>query len=242
MLITIITILIGCNRQKDGNLNSDSLNLPQEKKTETEPIINNSEQNFSDKRDDRDSTKNQNELSKKEIIQLVEKIDPYKLEPTMTAKERYDLRTKFYSKMSNDKISIFIHAIDSSALQLQGIVSDNRYVELIDKEHPGWTVYEHNNLYGVVNVLAGVENYVDYQPLLDDIGMVKKLCNEGLEERNILKIIDANRILQDLSRHFIHVPYQGSGEAKVDYGELHNFYFKVSKTLEGAYDLLSCSK
>lgn len=82
----------------------------------------------------------------------------------------------------------------------------------------------------------GVEKYVDYKPLQEDIDAVKKLCNEGLKERNILKIIDANRILQDLSRHLIRVPYQGEGEEKVDYGDIHNLYFKATKTLEGAHN------
>lgn len=178
-------------------------------------------------------------LSKEEIIQLVESIDPYQLKPAMTPKERYDLRTEIYSKIPKDKIHNFSHAIQSSALQLYSIVSDDRYIELIDKNHPRWDAYDENNLFGIVTVLSGVEKYVDYKPLQEDIDAVKKLCNEGLKERNILKIIDANRILQDLSRHLIRVPYQGEGEEKVDYGDIHNLYFKATKTLEGAHNFLS---
>ena len=183
-----------------------------------------------------DNHENKNMLSKEEIIQLVESIDPYQLKPAMTPKERYDLRTEIYSKIPKDKIHNFSHAIQSSALQLYSIVSDDRYIELIDKNHPRWDAYDENNLFGIVTVLSGVEKYVDYKPLQEDIDAVKKLCNEGLKERNILKIIDANRILQDLSRHLIRVPYQGEGEEKVDYGDIHNLYFKATKTLEGAHN------
>ena len=186
-----------------------------------------------------DNHENKNMLSKEEIIQLVESIDPYQLKPAMTPKERYDLRTEIYSKIPKDKIHNFSHAIQSSALQLYSIVSDDRYIELIDKNHPRWDAYDENNLFGIVTVLSGVEKYVDYKPLQEDIDAVKKLCNEGLKERNILKIIDANRILQDLSRHLIRVPYQGEGEEKVDYGDIHNLYFKATKTLEGAHNFLS---
>ena len=186
-----------------------------------------------------DNHENKNMLSKEEIIQLVESIDPYQLKPAMTLKERYDLRTEIYSKIPKDKIHNFSHAIQSSALQLYGIVSDDRYIELIDKNHPRWDAYDENNLFGIVTVLSGVEKYVDYKPLQEDIDAVKKLCNEGLKERNILKIIDANRILQDLSRHLIRVPYRGEGEEKVDYGDIHNLYFKATKTLEGAHNFLS---
>ncbi|WP_066640403.1 LysM peptidoglycan-binding domain-containing protein [Desulfolucanica intricata] len=186
-----------------------------------------------------DNHENKNMLSKEEIIQLVESIDPYQLKPAMTPKERYDLRTEIYSKIPKDKIHNFSHAIQSSALQLYGIVSDDRYIELIDKNHPRWDAYDENNLFGIVTVLSGVEKYVDYKPLQEDIDAVKKLCNEGLKERNILKIIDANRILQDLSRHLIRVPYRGEEEEKVDYGDIHNLYFKATKTLEGAHNFLS---
>jgi beta-lactamase regulating signal transducer with metallopeptidase domain len=182
---------------------------------------------------------NKNILSKEEIIQLVESLDPYQLKPTMSPKERYDLRTEIYSKIPEDKIHKFSHAIQSSASQLYGIVSDDRYIELVDKKHPRWDAYDKNDVFGVVTVLSGVEKYVDYKPLQDDIEAVKKLCNEGLKERNILKIIDANRILQDLSRHLIRVPYRGEGEEKVDYGDIHNLYFKATKTLEGAHNFLS---
>ena len=173
------------------------------------------------------------ELSEEEVVQLVESINPYELEPTMSPKERYDLRTEIYSKIPEDKIHNFSHAIESSALQLYGIVSDNRYIELVDKENERWDAYDKNSLFGVASVLAGIEGYIDYQPLLDDIQTVERLCNEGLEERNILKIIDANRILQDLSRHLLQVPYTGEGEETVDYGDIHDLYFKASKTLEG---------
>jgi beta-lactamase regulating signal transducer with metallopeptidase domain len=182
---------------------------------------------------------NKNILSREEIIQLVESIDPYQLKPTMSPKERYDLRTEMYSKIPEDEIGYFSHIILSSALQLYGVVSDDRYIELIDKNHPRWDAYDKNDLFGVVTVLSGIEKYVDYKPLQDDIDAVKKLCKEGLEERNILKIIDANRILQDLSRHLIKVPYRGEGEEKVDYGDIHNLYFKATKTLEGAHNFLS---
>jgi beta-lactamase regulating signal transducer with metallopeptidase domain len=180
-----------------------------------------------------------NEISEEKVVQLVEEINPYQLEPTMSPKERYDLRTEIYSNIPEGKIGNFSHAIQSSAMQLYGIVSDNRYVELIDKENARWEAYENNILFGVTDVLTGVEGYVNYQPLLEDITVVKRLCNEGIKERNILKIIDANRILQDLSRHFIRVPYFGEGEEKVDYGDIHDLYFKATKTLEGVHNLLS---
>ncbi|NMA67653.1 MAG: hypothetical protein GX957_15720 [Clostridiaceae bacterium] len=177
--------------------------------------------------------------SKEEVIEMVEKIDPYQLKPTMSPKEIYELRTLIYSEIPEGKVFNFTHAITSCATQLAGIVTDNRYADLVEKDHQRWDEYDRNDLFGVAVVLSGIEMYIEYQPLLEDIKTAKILCIEGLEERNILKIIDANRIVQDLSRHFIHVPYQGEGEAKVDHGDIHNIYFKATKTLEGAHNLLS---
>lgn len=198
--------------------------------------------NISDEENAGYNHENKNLLSKEEIIQLVESIDPYQLKPTMSPKEIYDLRKEIYGEIPQDKVHNFIFAIESSATQLSGIVTDNRYLDLVDKDHPRWDAYDKNNLFGVADVLAGIEIYIEYPPLLDDIDTAKTLCIEGLEERNILKIIDANRILQDLSRHFIHVPYRGEGEEKVDYGDMHNIYFKATKTLEGSHNLLSATE
>ncbi len=198
--------------------------------------------NISDEENAGDNHENKNLLSKEEIIQLVESIDPYQLKPTMSPKEIYDLRKEIYGEIPQDKVHNFIFAIESSATQLSGIVTDNWYLDLVDKDHPRWDAYDKNNLFGVADVLAGIEIYIEYPPLLDDIDTAKTLCIEGLEERNILKIIDANRILQDLSRHFIHVPYRGEGEEKVDYGDMHNIYFKATKTLEGSHNLLSATE
>lgn len=178
-------------------------------------------------------------FSKKDVIEMVGKIDPYQLKPAMSSKEIYELRTAIYSEIPQDKVRNFTYAIDSCATQLAGIVTDNRYVDLVEKDHPRWDEYDNNNLFGVADVLSGIEMYIDYPPLLDDIKTARTLCIEGLKERNILKIIDANRILQDLSRHFIHVPYRGEGEEMVDYGDTHNIYFKATKTLEGCHNLLS---
>lgn len=195
--------------------------------------------NISDEENAGDNLENKYLLSKEEIIQLVKSIDPYQLKPTMSPKEIYDLRKEIYGEIPQDKVHNFIFAIESSATQLSGIVTDNRYLDLVDKDHPRWDAYDKNNLFGVADVLAGIEIYIEYPPLLDDIDTAKTLCIEGLEERNILKVIDANRILQDLSRHFIHVPYRGEGEEKVDYADMHNIYFKATKTLEGSHNLLS---
>lgn len=186
-----------------------------------------------------DNTTKSSVLTKEEVIKLVEKINPYQLKPTMSAKERYDLRQKIYSDIPSVNIANVKNAITSSALQLQGIVSDDRYKELIDKTSSRWEEYESNKLFGVPETLNIVVEYAKYQPLIDDINTVIGLSKEGVKERNVLKIIDANRILQDLARHLIQVPYVGPGEKKVDYGDLHKIYYKASKTLEGSYNLIS---
>lgn len=177
--------------------------------------------------------------SREEIIALVEKEDPYQLKPTMSAKERYDLRKKIYSEMNNDEVSNFVHVIDSSALQLESVLSDNRYQELIDPANKRWDAYDGNHLFGIAVLLKTCVNYTQYEPLKNDLNAVISLSESGLKERNVLKIIDANRILQDLSRHLIRVPYREGSDAVVDYGDIHNLYFKVTETLEGKQNLLS---
>lgn len=182
---------------------------------------------------------NKNLKSTDEIIALVNEDDPYKLKPSMSEKERYDLRKNIYIQIGESNVKFLIQSVESSATQLQNVLSDNRYKELIDTTNSRWDSYDSNNLYGISDVLTSSAKTIEYKPLKNDLNTASDLCREGLLERNILKIIDANRILQDLSRHLIQVPYQENEDAVVDYGNIHDLYFKVTETLEGKQKLLS---
>lgn len=180
-----------------------------------------------------------NPKSTDEIIALVNEDDPYELKPSMSEKERYDLRNNIYNQMSESNVKFFIQSVESSAIQLQNVLSDNRYEELIDTKNSRWDSYDSNNLYGISELLTSSAKTIENKSLKNDLNTVSNLCREGLLERNILKIIDANRILQDLSRHLIQVPYQEKTDAIVDYGNIHDLYYKVTETLEGKQKLLS---
>lgn len=187
------------------------------------------------------STDDTNKMSKnpEEIIGLVNKDDPYQLKPSMSEKERYDLRKKIYNQMGETNVTFFIQSLESSAIQLQNVLSDNRYKELMDTTNSRWDSYDSNSLYGISTLLTSSSQTIEYEPLKNDLNTVSKLCRDALEKRNVLKIIDANRILQDLSRHLIQVPYEENEDAVVDYGNIHDLYFKVTETLEGKQKLLS---
>ncbi|WP_409270320.1 signal peptidase I [Neobacillus sp. SCS-31] len=178
-------------------------------------------------------------ISGGQIVEIVESINPYALKPAMTAEERYHLRQQIYKNLTLEEIAIVNEQIGTSSLLLTGIVADDLYKNLINQKDKKWTVLEVSDCYHVPEKLANAAKYVDYLPLLDDLNTVMKLCKEGVAERNVLKLIDAKRILQDVANHLIDVPYTGAGEGEVDYGEKHDQYFKASKALEGSHNLIS---
>ncbi len=226
LYILFIITLAGCN----NNNKLDSINKSQSDNKVQENSISkvDSEKSNSIMFEDR-----------KNIITLIENDNPYDSKPTMTPKQRYDLRKKIFSGVEAYNISNITHSINSSALQLNNTLSDSLYKDLIDPNSEKWKIYDANNLYGISNMLRGIKSLIKYQPLLDDLETIIKLSDEGLAEKNILKIIDSNRILQDLSRHLLNVPYSEGNDAKVDYGNMHDIYFKATKTLEGKQKLIS---
>lgn len=182
----------------------------------------------------------QDKLTEEEVINLVESSNPYELKPTLTAKERYDLRNKIYKELKDHRVNDFADFIVSSEEQLAAVVVDGRYKELIDKNHKRWDAYERNYLYGVDICMDGAKAFTSYKPLIDDLNTVKGLCEYALEHRDVLAIIDARRILTDIKRHLMYVPYFEEGDEIVGHQKgYHELYFKASKTLEGEHNLIS---
>lgn len=180
------------------------------------------------------------ELSEDDIVNLVESIDPFELKPTMTAEERYKLREELYWSLSEEGIGELGDTIMDLSLLLTGTVADDLYKNLINKSDPKWDALEVSNCYYTREKLETITHLVsDHQPLLDDLNIVIKLCEEGVEQRDILKIVDAHRILYDISNHLFQVPFTGPAEITVNYGDIHDMYFKASKTLEGSHNLIS---
>ncbi|WP_059170748.1 signal peptidase I [Bacillus sp. FJAT-27445] len=190
-------------------------------------------------KEDKNRVRQLEKLSRGQIIEIVESINPYALKPAMTAEERYQLRQQIYKNLTQDEIATVNEQIVTSSQLLTGLVADDLYRNLIDQKDKKWSVLEGSECYQVPEKLNKVAKLVLYPPLQDDLNTVMKLCKEGVEERNVLKIIDAKRILQDLSNHLIDVPYTGPGEGEVDYGDKHDQYFKATKTLEGSHSLIS---
>ncbi|WP_156857189.1 hypothetical protein [Oceanobacillus sp. AG] len=181
----------------------------------------------------------QPELSEDDIVKLVESIDPFKLKPSMTLEERYDLRKEMYENLSNDGIHELSDTITDLSLLLTGTVADDLYKNLINKSDPKWDALEVSNCYYAREKLESITHLVNYQPLLDDLNMVIELCEEGVEHRDILKIVDTHRILYDISNHLFNVPFAGPGEETVNYYGIHDMYFNASTTLEESYNLIS---
>lgn len=191
------------------------------------------------------STKNTHpELSEDDIINLVESIDPYELKPVMTEEERYNLRDELYQNLSDEERGNLSDTIIDLSLLLTGTVADDLYKNLINTNDPKWEALEESNCYYAREKLDAIKNLVsNHQPLVDDLNSVIKLCEEGVEKKDVLKIVDARRILFDISNHLFQVPFTGAAEkasgAVVEYGDLHDTYFKASKTLEGSHNLIS---
>lgn len=179
------------------------------------------------------------ESSEYDIVNLVESVDPYVLKPTMTAKERYKIREELYQSLSEEEMDKMSDTIIDLSLLLTGTVANDLYKNLINPSDSKWDALEVSNCYYAREKLESITHLVNYQPLLDDLNMVIELCEEGVEHRDILKIVDTHRILYDISNHLFNVPFAGPGEETVNYYGIHDMYFNASTTLEESYNLIS---
>lgn len=168
------------------------------------------------------------ETEEQELIKIIEAVE--KIEPTMSDEERYNLRTDLFHNLSQDQTSKFANCYNA----LSQVILDDRYKELFDKENNRWDAYDKNDLYGIVNAIRYVSNSVKNQAFKNDLNRIKELCLYGLENRDIIALIDARRIMRDIEYHIFEVPYFKEGDAIVEINEEdYSIYYGASEVLEG---------
>lgn len=175
-------------------------------------------------------------LTREQTIALVEKkINPYERKCPVTPEDTYKIKEGMILHMGIERYDRFVDVMNSSRYELQKTLVGYRYRDLIDKDHPRWTAYEQNNYYDVANVLRDWVGETGNANVEEDLRLYVSLIDYGTKNHDVLSIIDANRIIQDLYRHVIRTPYNSEG----DYSDLYDLYFGVTKTLEGKHDIIS---
>lgn len=174
-----------------------------------------------------------NDISKTndEIIKIIESTNSNSIK--VTKEERYELREKIYSELGEEYTSEFISKINSSLEDLTNTLVDDRYKELFDKNNNRWDAYDENGLYGVAKYMNYLEGNIDNKELKNDLKRVEMLCSYGLSNRDVVAIIDARRILRDISYHLMSVPYFKEEDEVVYIDEDdYKIYYGASEVLE----------
>ena len=87
---------------------------------------------------------------------------------------------------------------------------------------------------GIVNTIRYISNTVKNQTFKSDLNRIEALCLYGLENRDIIALIDARRITRDIQYHIFEVPYFKEGDAIVEINEEdYSIYYGASEVLEG---------
>lgn len=148
----------------------------------------------------------------------------------MSDEEWYDLITDIFFNLNQDKVLKFGDCYTA----LNQVIFDDRYKELFDKENNCWDAYDNNDLYGIVNTIRYISNSVKNQAFKNDLNRIEALCLYGLENRDIIALIDARRITRDIQYHIFEVPYFKEGDAIVEINEEdYSIYYGASEVLEG---------
>lgn len=213
-LIMMILLSAGCSKNKsveeNQEITKESINKSQE------AIIANNISNTND-----------------EIIKIIESTTSNPIKTTK--EERYELREKIYSEIGGEYTSEFISKINSSLEALTNTLVDDRYKELFDKNNNSWDTYDENGLYGVAKYMDYLEVNIDNKELKNDLKRVEMLCSYGLNNRDVVAIIDARRILRDISYHLMSVPYFKEEDEVVYINEDdYKTYYGASEVLEGS--------
>ncbi|SCH73187.1 Uncharacterised protein [uncultured Clostridium sp.] len=168
------------------------------------------------------------ESEEQELINIIESLEKNK--PTMSDEERYDLRADIFFNLNQDQVLKF----GDCYTVLSQVILDGRYKALFDKENNRWDAYDNNDLYGIVNTIRYISNSVKKQAFKNDLNRIEALCLYGLENRDIIALIDARRIMRDIQYHIFEVPYFKEGDAIVEINEEdYSIYYGASEVLEG---------
>lgn len=172
--------------------------------------------------------------TEEELRGIVEGID-MSGKPSLVEDKRHELRTSIYNTIG-EKSHELSNSLNKCKILLSNIVVDDRYLELLDKEHKRWAAYSNNDFFGIQKYIEGAISYIPQNntDLIDDLWLVVDLCDRAINERDVASIIDARRILYDIEVHLFRVPT----DENVDYGDIHKIYFGVTKTLGGDRDKL----
>ncbi len=155
-------------------------------------------------------------------------------EISMPAEQRYELRKEIYSSIDKRDISEYFRKLSNSESSLTSIITDDRYKELFDKNNSRWDEYDKNDLFGISIYMRYIYDAIENNALKNDLDRVKQLCDYGLENRDIIAIIDARRILRDIEYHLCNVPYFKTNDERVLINDNdYKVYYGASEVLEG---------
>lgn len=170
--------------------------------------------------------------TKEEWIQIIESTTSEEI--SMSAEQRYELRKEIYSSFDKRDVSEYFRKLSNSENSLTTIIADDRYKELFDRNNIRWEEYDKNDLFGVSIYMMYIYDALENEALKNDLNRVKQLCDYGLENRDIIAIIDARRILRDIEYHLCNVPYFKANDERVLINEDdYKVYYGASEVLEG---------
>lgn len=215
-IMMMALLLNGCNTLKE-----DSSSTKEQTTSEFEKNIDNKEE-------DEVIVSNSNSKMHDELINSIETTG--KEELSISKEERYDLRTELFATMNSDQI----HDFNNCYEVLTSVIADDRYKDLFDKNNSRWDAYDNNNLYGITDVMTSIYDVANNQKFKNDISRINELCSYGLENRDVVSLIDARRIMRDIKYHVFEVPYFKEGDELVEINEGdYNIYYGASELLEG---------
>lgn len=215
-------MIVGCKSNKDDNssVGSKQPNYEVKESTNSGEII-----------------ANAHSKTTKELIDIIEATTTEDI--SMSKEERYELKKQIYLDFEDETIIGYINDISGAYTMLTSIIENDKYKELFDKSNPRWDYYEDNKLFGIPVSMENICSVIDNNELKNDLNRVKKLCSYGIENRDIIALIDARRIVRDIEVHLISVPGIEDTEEFLDrkensYSENdYNIYYGASEILEG---------
>lgn len=202
--------------------------IKEDSRSTKEQIISKVDKDIDNSKKDKIIISNSNSKMSSELINIIETTGKEKL--SMSKEDRYDLRSELFSSMSSEQV----HAFDNSYAVLTSVIADDRYKDLFDKNNRRWDAYDDNNLYDITDIMTSIYNVAKNQKFKNDISRISALCSYGLNNRDVVALIDARRIIRDINYHVFQVPYFKKGDAIVEINEDdYSIYYGASETLEG---------
>lgn len=147
---------------------------------------------------------------------------------------RQSMKTEIYEQIGKKNIKTLNRKLSATYYVLTQVLDNDKYKQLINKENENWDSYTETNLYNSIDYLKEAIEIAKNSILRNDLKRAYDLCVYGINDNDVIALIDARRIIGDIESHIFSSPSKTGVLSLVESSkeQTPDLYYGASELLE----------